>query len=53
MESEAVEFQISQLRLCDRKKDAYQVKQQPNTHLRGRPKKAVATATMKELMSKQ
>ena len=39
MEAEAEEFEISQLRLCDRKRHAYQVKQSPNTHLRGRPKK--------------
>ena len=40
MEAEVAEFQISQLKLCNRKRHAYQVKPAPNTHLRGRPKKA-------------
>jgi hypothetical protein len=33
------EFEIEQLKLCDRKRHAYEMKQRPNTHLRGRPKK--------------
>jgi hypothetical protein len=37
------EFEIKQLKLCDRKRHAYEIKQRPNTHLRGRPKKASLT----------
>ena len=37
--SEIGEFYVSQLKLCNRKRHAYQVKHRPNTHLRGRPKK--------------
>ena len=33
------DFEIKQLKLCDRKRHAYEMKQRPNTHLRGRPKK--------------
>jgi len=37
---ETRDFFISQLKLCNRKRHAYEVKQRPNTHLRGRPKKS-------------
>jgi hypothetical protein len=37
--SEAIEFEIDQLKLCGRRRHAYEMKPHPNTHLRGRPKK--------------
>ncbi len=39
MANKSKEFVIEQLRLCDRTRHAYEVKNHPNTHLRGRPKK--------------
>jgi hypothetical protein len=51
MEAEVVEFQISQLKLCNRKGHAYQVKPAPNTHLRGRPKKAPLKDAVKMIES--
>jgi hypothetical protein len=39
MTNETGDFFISQLKLCNRRRHAYEVKQRPNTHLRGRPKK--------------
>ena len=33
------EFEIKQLKLCDRRRHEYEMKNRPNTHLRGRPKK--------------
>lgn len=39
MTNESKEFGIEQLRLCNRTRHACEVKNHPNTHLRGRPKK--------------
>ncbi len=41
MVSKSRGFVIEQLRLCDRTRHAYEVKNNPNTHLRGRPKKVI------------